>query len=123
MYEVEIQNGLDLLDEKFGRDVWLERVKPERIEMVSCENCVAAQATGVSYGDALVALGLVSESQRADALENSSYPIPDKIAELELHYGFEIYRDEHTSVDRIQSNYAALQREWQDVIAAMKFPD
>lgn len=123
MYEVEIQNGLDLLDEKLGRDVWLDRVRPERIEMVSCENCVAAQATGVGYGDALVALGIVSESERADALENSSYPIPDKIAGLEVHYGFEIYRDEHTPVENFLDGYETLKREWQDVIAAMKFPN
>ena len=123
MYEVEIQNGLDLLDRELGRDVWLDRIKPERIEMASCENCVAAQATGVSYSNALVALGVVSESLFADALENSSYPIPDKIAGLEVHYGFEIYRDEHTSVEQILYRYDMLEREWQDVIAAMKFPD
>lgn len=124
MYEVEIRNGLELFDEKLGRDVWLSRVEPELIHMNSCVNCVAAQAVGGVYAEALVILGLVPQSEYDKARENPSYPVPDKVAVLEAHYGFEIVHNEYGErhVSRLLANYATLQREWRATISAMKIP-
>lgn len=122
MYEVEIRNGLDLLDKKLDRDVWLPRVIPAHIEMMSCVNCVAAQATGGTYAQSLVILGLVSAEEYMKAEENPSYPVSDDIAELEAHYGFEIVRTKDMMATRMLENIDALQNEWRATIHAMQFP-
>jgi len=104
VYEVEIQNGLDLLDEKLGRDVWIPRVDAAQIRMTNPFACVAAQAVGTNYGDAMIALG-------------ASHFDPVK-------YGFELLHDPSTTlITAIIANWTTLEREWQDTIAAMKFPD
>jgi len=105
VYEVEIQNGLDLLDEKLGRDVWLSRIDPARIRMLNPWGCVAAQATGVGYDGALTVLEI---AYLTDAVK----------------YGFELQHNHLTTpIVTIQANWKTLEREWQDTIAAMKFPD
>lgn len=122
MYEVEIRNGLDLLDKKLDRGVWLSRVIPAHIEMMSCVNCVAAQATGGTYAQSLVILGLVSADEYAKAEEYPSYPMSDDIAKLEAHYGFEIMRTKGMTATRMLENINALQNEWRATIRAMQFP-
>lgn len=123
MYEAEIRNGLDLFDEKLGRDVWFSRVVPERLSMKSCQMCIAAQATGLGYTDALHHLGVMSDSVLVGLQQKSSFEIPDDFIAAEIHYGFEVDRRNTESPDTVIAHLAILEREWQDTIAAMKFPD
>jgi len=90
--------------------------------MLSCVNCVAAQATGGTYAHALMILGIVSPSKPEKARENPTYPVPDEIAGLEVHYGFEITRSPGITVARMQANVTALESEWRNTITALQFP-
>lgn len=114
MYEVEIRNGLELLDAKLGRDAWLPRVDEKTIVMSDCFSCVAAQAVGAGYIDSMRELG-VHPPEGESTLTIDAY-------ETECRYGFEIWRGMIDTPGSLVKKYEILTREWRDTITAMKFP-
>jgi hypothetical protein len=123
VYEAEIRNGLTLFDEKLGRDAWLPRVNPAHINMTSCVSCIAAQATGETYAEALVTLDIMPLDVFQKLRRNITTSLPSDVFKREAHYGFEVIVEPKAKPERLMTNLTQLEREWQDTIAAMKFPD
>jgi hypothetical protein len=48
-----VDRGVEFLDRKLGRDVWLPRVNLETLDVATGNDCALAQATGVDYSRAL----------------------------------------------------------------------
>lgn len=45
-HEAAVERGVELLDAKLGRRVWLPRIDVDRLDVGSLNYCVACQATG-----------------------------------------------------------------------------
>jgi hypothetical protein len=83
-HDVAVERGVELLDAKLGRDVWLPRIDIRRLDVGSLNRCVACQATDRHwYGEAFRELfpgAVVSDD--VDEFEGS----PSRSE----HYGFGI---------------------------------
>lgn len=55
-----VTRGVALLDERLGREFWLERVNIAELDVASPRNCVACQVTGLRYTEAANVLGAPS---------------------------------------------------------------
>lgn len=55
--EVRVARGAAFLDEKLGREFWLERVDVDTLDVWSVADCVVCHVTGLSYSDGLQVLG------------------------------------------------------------------
>ena len=53
-----VTNGVAFLDERYGRDDWLQRVDLERLDVKTQFDCVLAQVTGLPYTEALGVVGV-----------------------------------------------------------------
>lgn len=55
--DVAVASGVAFLNERYGRDDWLQRVDLDTLDVRTQLNCVLAQVTGRTYTEALDAVG------------------------------------------------------------------
>lgn len=51
--KLAVQRGIEFLDRRLGRDVWLSRIDLNTLNVASPFACVVAQVTGTFYGSGL----------------------------------------------------------------------
>lgn len=55
--ESRVTRGIAFLDDRLGREFWLERIDVTTLDVWSISDCVVCQVTGLSYSDGLQVLG------------------------------------------------------------------
>lgn len=55
--ESRVTCGIAFLDDRLGREFWLERIDVTTLDVWSISDCVVCQVTGLSYSDGLQVLG------------------------------------------------------------------
>lgn len=62
-HDANVDRGVEFLDERLGRDVWLPRLNVLTLDVATLNRCVVCQATGVSwYGEGLESIGVTLEN-------------------------------------------------------------
>lgn len=51
-----VDRGVAFLDERLGRDMWLDRIDPETLDVSLVYSCVVCQVTGLNFSNGLRAL-------------------------------------------------------------------
>lgn len=104
MYEDEIEQGVALLDDRLGRDVWLKRMNLDELDMGSYLDCTIAQVTGKPYSDGLRDVGLYEFDGGAPTIA----------------HGFEIVETIGHPADERNARYRELTEAWRGAITALR---
>lgn len=112
IHDANVDRGVELLDAKLGRNVWLRRVDLATLEVGSSDRCVACQATGTRwYSYALDALGVTTEFM-------TEFERPFGISWTH-HHGFGLVHDNGELAS--ERDFAGLDAAWQAKIKQLRF--
>lgn len=84
-HEAAVERGVELLDERLGRDTWLPRIDVDRLDVGSLNRCVACQVTGVYWYNLAFTRLFPGELNQEDVNEFAGSPSRSE------HYGFGLH--------------------------------